>query len=180
MLPSLAPDVYLLLSRASAFMAYGLLWLAMALGVAIHNKLSRIWPGGPAAYALHRYASLAGLVFMSIHVLLLLGHPALGYSIANALLPFASSSYRPLMVGLLGKVSFYLMGIVGLSFYIRSRLGQRLWRLIHYLSFAVFLLALIHGLFAGSDSPTVWARGVYLGSGGILLILTVYRLWLVF
>ena len=179
MAATLAPDTYLMLSRASGFIAYGLLWLAMALGVSIHNKLSRIWPGGPMAYALHRYASLCGLIFTLVHVLLL-GHPALGFSIASLLLPFSGSSYRPLSVGLLGKVSFYLMGIVGLSFYIRSRLGQRLWRLIHYLSFAVFLLALIHGLLAGSDTPTIWARGAYIGSGSILFALTVYRLWLVF
>ena len=179
MLP-VTPNVYLLLSRASAFVAYGLLWLAMALGIAMRNKLTRIWPGGPAAYVLHRYASLSGLMFTLVHVLLLLGHPALGYSIANLLLPFSGSSYRPLSVGLLGKASFYLMGLVGLSFYVRARLGQRLWRLLHYLSFAVFMLALIHGVFAGSDSPTIWARAMYVGSGGILLALTIYRLWMIF
>jgi predicted ferric reductase len=174
-LPTLAPATYLLLSRTTALVAYALLWLSMALGVSISNKLSRIWPGGPAAADLHRYASLLGLVFAVAHVLVLLG-AALGYSIDKALLPFAGSSYRPFWVGLLGKLSLYLMALVGLSFFVRARLGHRAWRRIHYLSFAVFLLALIHGLFAGTDTPAPWALGMYAASGAVLLGLTIYRL----
>ncbi|HEX5691611.1 MAG TPA: hypothetical protein VFX76_16470, partial [Roseiflexaceae bacterium] len=35
------------LTRASGFVALGLLWLSMALGMLITNKMARIWPGGP-------------------------------------------------------------------------------------------------------------------------------------
>ena len=59
----------------------------------------------------------------------------------------------------------------------RARLGHRVWRRIHYLSFAVFLLALVHGLFAGTDTPALWARVLYGSSGVALLGLTLYRLW---
>src|SRR5947207_8775577 len=36
----------------------GLAWLSMAYGVLISNKLARVWPGGPTAFALHEYTSL--------------------------------------------------------------------------------------------------------------------------
>jgi hypothetical protein len=34
-------------------------------------------------------------------------------------------------------------------------------------------LALIHGLLSGTDSPAVWARGMYWASAASLLFLTV-------
>jgi predicted ferric reductase len=165
----LAPEAYLLLSRAGGLVAYGLLWLSMALGISITSKLSRIWPGGLAAVDVHRYVSLLGLGFTLLHVLALLGDTLLDFSLAKGLLPFSGSSYRPFIYGLMGKIGFYLMLIVGLSFYIRVRLGHRLWRLIHYLSFISFVLSLTHGVLAGTDSSTSWARGLYIASVSLLL-----------
>ena len=43
------PTAFWYLSRATAFVGFGLLWLSMASGLAITNKLARLWPGGPAA-----------------------------------------------------------------------------------------------------------------------------------
>ncbi|MBI4771872.1 MAG: hypothetical protein HY784_16030 [Chloroflexi bacterium] len=104
----------------------------------------------------------------------MIGDHYIHFSPARVLIPFASADYRPLWVGL-GQIGFYLMGGVGLSFYVRRRMGARLWRLIHYLSFVVFLLALAHGLMSGTDSPSAWAQNLYWASGGSLLFLTIYR-----
>ena len=169
------PKAYWYLSRASALVAYVLLWHSMMLGLGMTNRLARLWPGGPAAFDLHRHASLLGLVFALFHALVLMGDRYIGYTFAQVFTPFASASYRPLWVGL-GQIGLYGMALVGLSFYVRGAIGQRLWRLIHFLSFAVFLLALVHGLLSGTDSPAVWARGLYWLSGGSLLFLTIYRL----
>ncbi|MBI4771873.1 MAG: hypothetical protein HY784_16035 [Chloroflexi bacterium] len=48
-----APKAYWYLSRASAWVAYVLLWLSMAFGLSLTNKMTRIWPGGPTAFDLH-------------------------------------------------------------------------------------------------------------------------------
>ena len=48
-----APKAYWYLSRATAFVSLSLLWLSMALGLGITNKMARLWPGAPAAFALH-------------------------------------------------------------------------------------------------------------------------------
>ncbi len=169
-----APKAYWYLSRSSAFVAYALLWLSMALGLIITNKLARVWPGGPTAFDLHQYASLLGLAFALFHGLILTGDHYINYSLAQVLTPFASANYRPLGVGL-GQIGFYLLGIVGLSFYVRRAMGHRLWRLIHYLSFVVFLLALAHGLMSGTDTAALWARNLYWASGASLVFLTIYR-----
>jgi predicted ferric reductase len=169
------PKAYWYLSRASAMVAYGLLWLSMALGLIITNRLARLWPGGPIAFDLHQFASLMGLAFALFHALILMGDKYINYDLAQVLVPFNSAGYKPVLVGL-GQIGFYLLAIVGLSFYVRKRLGNRAWRLIHYLSFLTFALALLHGIFAGTDSTVVAIQVFYWVTGASLLFLLVYRI----
>lgn len=160
------------LSRASAFAAYVLLWWSMVLGLALTNKLARVWPGGPTVNDLHEHASLLGLVFGLLHALVLLGDTYIGYTLPQILIPFAGT-YAPLWVGL-GQIGLYLMVLVTVTFYMRRWIG-RAWRSLHYLSFAVFVLALLHGLFSGTDSSAAWALWMYAGTGMSVLGMTIYR-----
>ncbi len=169
-----APKAYWYLSRASATVAYALLWLSMASGLIITNKLARLWPGGPIAFDLHQFTSLMGLAFALFHALILMGDKYINYDLAQVLVPFNSTGYKPVWVGL-GQIGFYLLGIVSLSFYVRKRLGNRSWRLIHYLSFLMLVLALLHGIFAGTDSTVLALQVFYWGTGVSLLFLLVYR-----
>lgn len=171
------PRAFWYLSRASACVALALVWCSMVLGLLMTNKLARVWPGGPAAFELHQYTSLLGLVFALFHAFILLGDRYIGFTLARLLLPFASTGYRPLGVGL-GQVGLYVMGLVAFSFYLRGEIGHRAWRLIHLASFAVFVLALVHGLFSGTDSGGPWARRSYVAAGGSVLFLSLYRLLL--
>jgi predicted ferric reductase len=162
------------LTRSSAFVAYGFLWWSMALGLAITNRMARIWPGGPAVADLHEHASLLGLLFGAVHALVLLGDQYIGYTLTQVLVPFANDAYRPLWVGL-GQIAFYLSLVVTLTFYMRRWLGARVWRSLHYLSFVAFALALAHGVWSGSDSGGGWARTMYVVSGASIALLTAYR-----
>ena len=47
---------------------------------------------------------------------------------------------------------------------LRARLGHQAWRTVHWLAYACWPLALVHGFAAGSDTGTVWARAVYVVS----------------
>jgi len=167
--------VFWFLSRGTALVSYGLLWLSMALGLSITNRMARIWPGGPAAFEIHEYSSLAGLSFGLFHGLILMGDQYIHYNLQQVLIPFASQNYRPLWVGL-GQSALYIWGGLVLSFYVRKKLGSKTWRLIHYISFLAFLLVLVHGLASGTDSKTLWAQYLYWISGGSLLFLLIYRL----
>ena len=169
------PKAYWYLSRASAVVAYGLLWLSMASGLIITNKLARLWPGGPIAFDLHQFASLLGLAFALFHALILMGDKYINYDLAQVLVPFNSTGYKPVWVGL-GQIGFYLLAIVGLSFYVRKRLGNRTWRLIHFLSFLMYALALLHSIFAGTDTTVLAIRAFYWITGVSLLFLIVYRI----
>jgi predicted ferric reductase len=162
------------LSRGSAIAAFVLLWISMASGLIITNKMARMWPGGPTAFSVHEYTSLLGIAFGAFHALILLGDNFINYTLPQVLLPFASVNYHPFWVGI-GQLGLYLWIIVSATFYVRKSIGHKAWRLIHFASFAVFLMALLHGFSSGTDSNTIWAQAMYWFAGGSLLFLTIYR-----
>jgi predicted ferric reductase len=147
----------------------------MALGIGISNKMARLWPGAPAAFAIHEYVSILGMAFAIFHALVLLGDHYINFTVAQIFMPFATVGYRPTWVGI-GQIGFYVWLIVNVSFYIRKLIGQKTWRVLHYLSFAMYVMGLVHGLFSGTDSPASWAQWYYWISGGSLLFLLVYRI----
>jgi predicted ferric reductase len=169
------PKAYWYLSRSSAMVAYVLLWLSMALGLMMTNRLARAWPGGPTAFDLHQYASLLGLAFALFHALILLGDRFIQADLRQVLVPFAYGGYSPLWVGL-GQVGIYLMAIVGLSFYVKGQIGRAAWRAIHFISFLMFALALAHGVLSGSDGGLIGIQALYWFTGGSVLFLTAYRI----
>jgi predicted ferric reductase len=169
------PKVYWYLSRATAFVSLSILWISMALGLGISNKMARLWPGAPAAFAIHEYVNLLGLAFALFHGLILLGDRYINFTVAQILIPFSTAEYRPIWTGI-GQLGFYIWLIVALSFYLRSSIGPRTWRMIHYLSFAMYFMGLVHGLFGGTDSTANWAQWYYWISGGTLLFLLIYRI----
>jgi len=170
-----SPKIYWYLSRATAFVSLTILWVSMALGLGLSNKLVRAWPGAPAAFAIHEYVSLLGLAFALFHAMVLLGDHYINFTVAQIFLPFATTEYRPTWVGI-GQIGFYVWLIVALSFYLRASIGQKTWRVVHYLSFVMYLMGLIHGLLSGTDSSTNWASWYYWISGGSLLFLLIYRI----
>jgi DMSO/TMAO reductase YedYZ heme-binding membrane subunit len=109
----------------------------------------------------------------------LLGDTYIGYTLGSVLLPFASVEYEPLWVGA-GQVAFYLLMPVTLSFYARKWLGRRGWRTIHGLSYALFGLTLLHGVFSGSDTGAFWTQALYWFTALSLMALTGYRLLLTY
>lgn len=169
-----APKAYWYLSRATAFASLSMLWLSMALGLGITNKMARLWPGAPATFAIHEYVSLLGLAFAVFHALVILGDHYINFTPLQLLVPFSTVDYRPFWVGV-GQIGFYIWAIVALSFYVRPSIGQKTWRFLHYASFFMYLMGIFHGLFSGTDSGADWAQKYYWFSAGSLLFLFFVR-----
>lgn len=169
------PKAYWFLSRGTGFVALGLLWGSMMLGLGITNKIARTWPGIPPTMALHEYVGLLGLLFAGFHALILLGDTYSKYLLVQLLMPFEAVQYRPTWVGL-GQSAFYAWFIIILAFYLRKRIGKKSWRVIHIGSFGCYLVALIHGLMSGTDASTVWAVDFYWITGGSLLFMLIFRI----
>jgi predicted ferric reductase len=170
-----APKAYWYLSRATAFVSLSLLWLSMALGLGISNKMARLWPGAPAAFAIHEYVSLLGLAFAVFHAVVILGDHYIKFTLLQLFIPFSTVDYRPFWVGI-GQLGFYTWAIVALTFYIRPIIGQKSWRFLHYGSFGMYLMGIFHGLFSGTDTSAGWAQNYYWISAGSLLFLLIYRI----
>nr|AIA15787.1 Unknown Function [uncultured bacterium] len=170
------PKAYWEVSRATALVGFGLLWVSMMSGLIIPNRLARIWPGAAPAFDLHQYSSLLGLGFSMFHALILLGDHFIGYSFGQIVVPFGNPDYRRLAVGI-GQISFYLLAVVALTFYVRKQIGNKAWHAIHFASYAVFIMALLHGWLSGTDSPTLWAQAMYWFAGVTVAVASAYRVY---
>ena len=107
---------------------------------------------------LHRNLALLSIVFLAIHIVTAIVDPFTNLGIAAALVPLASS-YRPLPVAF-GVVSVYLVLAIIVTSLLRERIGHRLWRAIHWASYAAWPLAVEHTLTAGSDAFSVWLLAI--------------------
>jgi predicted ferric reductase len=169
------PKAYWDLARSSGIVAYLLMWLSVAFGLIITNKMARVWPGGPTAFDLHQFTSLLGLAFALFHAIVLLGDQFIKYTPLQLLVPFGSVNYQQFWVGF-GQLSFYALIPITFSFYVRRQIGTGAWRAIHYGSFLAFSMITAHALLAGSDSANWVMLGIYAMTGGSVMFLTLYRM----
>ena len=122
---------------------------------------------------MHRFAGVLVGAFVGIHVLALLVDTYVPFSLTQVLVP-GTSSYRPLATAL-GVVALELLAALAIANRYRKRLSYRFWRRTHYLNFAVWSLALVHGITSGTDSGTPWAVLLYGVAAGSVAGLLVWR-----
>jgi sulfoxide reductase heme-binding subunit YedZ len=154
-LGSIGPSVYWYVTRSTGVVSLLLLTATMVLGVIDVTRWST--PGWPRFVldSLHRSVSLLVIVFLGAHILTAVLDSFAPISLLDALLPFLGS-YRPLWLGL-GTVAFDLLIAVAVTSLMRQRLGHRAWRITHWLAYACWPIALLHGLGTGSDVKSAWS-----------------------
>jgi DMSO/TMAO reductase YedYZ heme-binding membrane subunit len=113
---------------------------------------------------LHRFLAMLGLGFIALHASALVLDNTVHVSIAALFVP-GLVPYRPLWSAF-GVLAAELMLLVYASSALRRRIGVRVWRRLHWLTYAVFALATVHGLAAGTDGGRPWALALYGGAVG--------------
>jgi hypothetical protein len=157
-LGNVGPSVYWYLTRSTGVVSLLLLTLTMVLGVIDVNRWSTpSWPRF-VLDSLHRSVSLLVLVFLGLHILTAVLDSFAPISLWEAIVPFIGS-YRPLWLGL-GAVAFDLLLALTITSLMRQRLGHRAWRITHWLAYACWPIALLHGLGTGSDIKSLWSLGL--------------------
>jgi sulfoxide reductase heme-binding subunit YedZ len=155
------PSAYWYLTRSSGAVALILLTLALVLGVVDVRRWSTdTWPRF-VVDSLHRNVSLLALAFLGLHILTAVLDSFAPISLVNAVVPF-TGSYRPFWLGL-GALSFDLMLAVILTSLLRRRMGHSIWRAVHWLSYASWPIALLHGFGTGSDTKSTWMLLISVG-----------------
>lgn len=163
------------ITRSAGFAAYLLLWFSTALGLAIPAKIFDRFIPRAATFDFHQFISLLAIGFILLHIGVLLVDRYLPYTIAQILIPFLSP-YRPVWVGI-GVFSFYLVVLVSITFYLRSQIGMKAFKVIHYLSLISYVGVVVHSFFSGTDSSVPVAQWMYFATFMVIVFLTAY--WLI-
>ena len=162
------------LIRSTGITAYILMTLSVLWGLALSSKVVKDWSPGILSMMLHSGLSWMALAMAVAHAGLLMFDKYFTYQILDLLIPFIGP-YRPFAVGL-GTLGFWGILIVTLSFSVRKRLGNRLWKRIHYISYGAFVLITAHGIMAGSDADHIGFQGLFWGAMLLSVLLLGYRL----
>jgi methionine sulfoxide reductase heme-binding subunit len=145
-------------SRATGVVALVLLTIVVLLGIMVSQR-GRL-PGLPrfATTSLHRSMSLLAVAFIVVHVATAIADPYVTIGIAAAVIPF-TSPYEPLWLGL-GAISLDLMIALIATSLVRARIGRRNWRAVHWLAYACWPVAVLHGIGSSTDLRAGWLLGL--------------------
>ncbi len=165
---------YWYLTRSSGAVSLVLLTLTLAIGITLVGRWrSGRWPRF-AVDGIHRTTSLLAIVFLAIHILTAVLDSFAPISLIDAVIPFVGT-YRPLWLGL-GTTAFDLLLAVALTSAARARLGLRAWRAVHWLAYASWPVAMLHGLGTGSDVRQGWMTVVYVICAAVFVTAVVARI----
>jgi len=114
------------------------------------------------------------LVFLALHIVTSVVDPYTNLGWAAALIPF-SSYYRTLWLGM-GVISFELLLAIVATSLVRTYIGHRSWRLVHWLTYAAWPVGVLHGVGTGTDTWSAWMLAITVGCVASVCIATVWRL----
>jgi methionine sulfoxide reductase heme-binding subunit len=151
---TVGPSLDWYVTRATGTVSLILLTASVVIGIAAIARLQG--PGVPrfVVDGMHRTVSLLAVVLLVIHILTSVLDSFAPISIVDAVVPFVGT-YRPFWLGL-GAVAFDLLLAVAITSLVRRRLGHSTWRGVHWLAYACWPVAVLHGLGTGSDVHQSW------------------------
>jgi methionine sulfoxide reductase heme-binding subunit len=124
--------------------------------------------------ALHRNLSLLTIAFLGLHVVTAVVDPFTHLGWLTAVIPF-SSYYRTIWLGL-GTIAFELFAAVIVTSLVRGIIGQGAWRAIHWLAYASWPVAIVHGLGTGTDTWSAWLLVITIMCVAAVALAVGYRL----
>jgi methionine sulfoxide reductase heme-binding subunit len=162
-------------TRATGVVGLILLTASLCLGVLTTTRLATRRLPRFAVSELHGRISLIAMVFVLLHVVTAVLDTYVPIGIAASVVPF-TSGYRPLPVAL-GTVAFDLLLAVAVTSAARQFLSAKVWRGVHWLSYACWPVAFAHGLLIGTDLRFGWMQIVAAACGAGVLVAIIWRLW---
>lgn len=146
-------------ARGAGAVSLVLLTASVVFGLVTVTRYQKadVWPRF-FNYEMHRRVSLLSIAFLATHVLAAVLDPWTNLGLAAAFVPLAST-YRPVPVAL-GVIVVYLFVALIATSLLRKRIGQKTWRAVHWSSYAMWPLALLHGITAGTDAFAAWMVGI--------------------
>jgi methionine sulfoxide reductase heme-binding subunit len=125
-----------------------LLTAVAVLGILVNRRVRLAGLPRYASLSAHRYVSLLALAFLAVHILTAVVGSYAGIGVPAAIIPFASAGDR-LWIGVGAVASDLMLALVATSL-LRSHVGRRTWRALHWLAYACWPAAMAHSIGIGT------------------------------
>ncbi|TCZ77091.1 ferric reductase [Paenibacillus albiflavus] len=159
--------------KAAGISSYLLLFISVSVGAFGYSKLVSVKRRG-LLLIIHQWTGWFGFLFGLLHGIVLLIDMYEPFSIKEVLVPFYTD-HQTVANGF-GILAFYMFFAVLVTSDWMKTFGKKVWRFVHYLPFPAFILSLLHGLLAGSDSSLKGIKMMYAITGILFILVVVVRM----
>jgi len=162
------------LGRGTGITALAFLTISLALGIA--TRSGRRLAAFPrfAVADVHRFAALGGTFLVVLHMALLFFDPYAQLRLVDVVFPFLGA-YRPLWLGL-GTLAVDLLLVVVTVSLLREKVGPRVFRTVHWATYALWPIALAHAVGNGTDRTSSWLLALAAACAGTVVVAVGWRL----
>lgn len=151
-------DALWALGRGTGLVALVMFTISLVIGIAARSGRPVPGLGRFGLSDLHRTAALTGTGLVVVHLSSLLADPYAQLKLVDFVVPFLAT-YRPIWLGL-GTLAVDTLVVVTVVSLLRQRLGPRTFRVVHWATYALWPVALLHAYFSGTDAGTMWFRAL--------------------
>ncbi|WP_230085601.1 ferric reductase-like transmembrane domain-containing protein [Arthrobacter sp. AQ5-05] len=160
--------------RVSGFVALALFTVAVVLGILTRSGRRLFAIPRFSVVLIHRDISVLATVFLVLHVSSLMLDSFAKMNVIDVLVPFLGA-FKPFWQGL-GTVAFDLVLAVVVTGLLRHRIGQKTFRAVHWLTYAMWPIALAHAIGNGTNGTAGWFVLLAVGSVAVVGTAVVWRL----
>ncbi len=139
--------------QASALATLVLLTATLALGMLTRAHAAPSVESRTVLAAVHRTVALLMTAFLAVHVITAVVETYVDIGWLSVLVPF-TSAYDRGWIGL-GTLAVDLLVAVIITSLLRHRIPERWWRLVHLTTYALWPIALLHGLGSVTVNTTI-------------------------
>ena len=167
------PKLWWYAARASGIVAWALAAAAVLGGLVLSTRAARKRAKPAWVLDLHRFLGGLTVIAVGVHLAALAADSFVSFGWADLFVPGASS-WRTVPVAF-GVVAFWMLLAVEVSSLLRRRIPKRIWGRVHLLSYAVYALATVHYLRAGTERTNPILLLIVEATTAVVLGLTIVR-----
>lgn len=148
------------LGRGTGVVALVMFTVTLVLGILTRSGRPMLGLGRFGVAEVHRTAALTGTGLVAVHLVSLFLDPYAQLKVVDFVAPFVGS-YRPFWLGL-GTLAVDLLVVITVVSLLRERVGPRVFKAVHWATYALWPIALTHALGNGSDNGSPWLQSLAL------------------
>lgn len=155
------------LGRGNGVVALAFMTLSVLLGIATRSGRPMVWLPRFGVEDVHRFVALAATLLVALHVGLLFFDPYAQLRVVDFVVPFIGV-YRPVWQGL-GTLAVDVLIVVVITSLLRQRIGPKAFRAVHWLTYALWPIAMAHAIGNGTDRGHIWFLS-FAGACGLIVL----------